>query len=86
MIETIQHDISIEAITVAVIMYGIVRAIWFVIKFCERRLQTEVGRVIDRHVKSGHKDRFKHCGEGSCATPELGIAPDSLHQVMHLQQ
>lgn len=37
----------------------------------------ERNKIIDHHVKSGHKDRFKTCTEGSCASIRT---PEPQHQ------
>lgn len=89
MLEAIRHDINLESIIAGAIMYGIIRGIWkivlFLLLYFERRLQSEVGLLIDHHVRTGHKSRFKHCREGACAIPGLGtvqdsIRPEALHQ------
>jgi hypothetical protein len=52
------------------LMYGIVHAIWIVIKWFGKRLEKEVrqerNQIIKTHVKTGHEGRLKHCVDEAC--------------------
>ena len=85
LLQKIDSGITVDGIIVGVIMYGIVHTIWRIILWFERRLQTEVGRVIIIHIKSGHKSRFKNCATDNCTTLGTGVSfqvtrhqPDSV--------
>lgn len=72
--------LTLTEIITSFILYGIVHGVWTAVKWCMKQLETEAGRIIMDHVKSGHKDRLKDCLKDSCAIPE--IAPDyQVHQV-----
>lgn len=66
-------NITATGVIESSIVYGIVHAIWTCIKWGFKHLETESGRIIQAHVKNGHKARFKHCFEDDCAIqPALG--------------
>lgn len=50
-----------EAFYDTVILYGFGHGIWAIIKHLTRKLETETGRIIRHHVKSGHDARLKNC-------------------------
>jgi hypothetical protein len=56
-------NLTLQEVMTATVLYGIVHGIWVV----ARHLETETGRIIKSHVKSGHKAHFKECKEDSCA-------------------
>jgi len=69
-------------------MYGIVHTIWKFIKFVANRVEQETrderNRIIEWHVKAGHKDRLKACNDPTCLklrTPELEpvVQPEHYH-------
>lgn len=60
------------------IMFGIIHAIWACIKWGLKHLETDTGRIIDKHVKDGHHQRLTHCFEAGCI--KLRIAGGSPHR------
>lgn len=65
----IELHLTLADLLTSTIIYGIVHGTWKVIMWCIRGLETEAGRIIDAHVKSGHEDRFKVCFTDTCAIP-----------------
>lgn len=67
------------------LMYGIVHSIWKILKYlfnkAEKETRAERNRIIQRHVKAGHKGRLKECLDEACLslrTPEL-VQPEHYH-------
>lgn len=79
----IEVHLTLTEIITSVIIYGIVHSIWSVIKWCIKQLETEAGKIILAHVRSGHDSRFKHCFEDGCAKAET--ARDSLRPAIEQQ-
>lgn len=58
------------------VIYGIVHLIWYCIKtifnWLQHELREEVrqerNRIINRHVKTGHDSRLKHCLDSECSS------------------
>jgi hypothetical protein len=62
-----------------IIMYGVVHGVWESISWLRRRAKKEIrhirhyhrrnrNAIIKNHVKTGHKDRLKHCVDEACAS------------------
>lgn len=60
------------------IIYGCVHTIWTCIKWGIKHLETDTGRIINRHVKDGHHKRLTRCFEASCI--KLRTVSGSPHQ------
>lgn len=64
-------DISIPKVSEALVLYGILHSIvWVIMKIVkpiEKGLEYEVKRLIASHRIDGHKDRLGICKTGDCA-------------------
>lgn len=69
-------NITLAEVVTTTVMFGIVHGIWTTVKWGLRQLKTDTGKIIDKHVKEGHKNPLKHCFVKDCI--RLGTAVDSL--------
>lgn len=75
--ETVKHVLSLDVIIAASILGGITKIILYVAKRAEQHLQTEVGKIIKVHVKTGHGVRLIYCQKDDCS--RLRTEPGQLH-------
>lgn len=79
-IQELHTALSIPHIVTGFVVYGIIHRGHRMVQKAEKRLATvarkERNRVIDTHVKTGHKSRFSECQQQACASlRNLGHPP-----------
>lgn len=64
--------ITTTTIAESIINYGIVNAVWVIIRWVVKRTASDIrkerNRIIRNHIKADHEGRLKHCLDEACAS------------------